>query len=118
MPSSLRSAQVLDRDLAAKIIQKEVRKYLKGIGFYRARQIASPEREPISLYIEKRSRSHSRKSKQSKQSKSGSRGPRQHTPSQSHSPERGAMQETTIIAELSGLKQTDLFHDQVANASD
>ena len=76
MPSSLVSAQGLDRDLAAKIIQKEVRKYLKVIGFYQARQIHSPDREPINFFIEKRSRSHSRKSNKQQQSKSrsGSRG--------------------------------------------
>jgi len=30
---------------AAKIIQKEVRKFLNGLGFYQARQVDSPDHE-------------------------------------------------------------------------
>lgn len=97
------------------------------MGFYHARQIDSPEREAqISLFIEKRSQSNSRKSKSRSKSRSGSRGHRQqHSPSmmqhseQAGSPERGGLQETTIIAQLSGLKQTDLFKDaDMATESD
>ena len=49
------SVELLDRELAAKIIQKEVRKYLKFIGFYQARQLDSnaidTSHEPINLFI-------------------------------------------------------------------
>lgn len=37
------------------MIQREVRKYLKRLGFYEAKEILSPDREPlISLFIEKK----------------------------------------------------------------
>lgn len=38
---------------AALTIQREVRKYLNRLGFYEAREILSPDREPqINLFIE------------------------------------------------------------------
>lgn len=111
MPSSLISAQRMSRDGAATVIQVEVRKYLKQIGFYHARQIDSPDREAqISLFIEKRSRkSRSRDSKKSKQSRSrsGSRGLRQSPKLSlpaSELPSPDHKKETTMIVQLSGLR--------------
>jgi len=118
MPSTLVSAQRPDRDLAAKVIQTEVRKYLKSIGFYHARQVDSPAREAqVSLFIERKNLTHTKKSKQSKSG--GSHGRRLATPPHISEDERLAdsdpqhpLQETTIIAELSGLKQTDFFYEE------
>ena len=50
----------MTKENAAQIIQKEVRKFLRTLGFYEAREVSSPEREPqISLFIEKRRQSRS-----------------------------------------------------------
>jgi hypothetical protein len=64
------------RARAATKIQREVRKYLQRLGFYEAKEILSPEREPqINLFIEKKInpiievKAHKKKSK----SRSGSR---------------------------------------------
>ena len=81
----------MSKENAAQVIQKEVRKFLKTLGFYEAREVSSPDREPqISLFIEKR--------QQSKQS------------SVKASPEQLRDQkETTVIAELSGFKKDDII---------
>ena len=87
----------MTQDNAATVIQKEVRRFLKTLGFYEAREVSSPEREPqISLFIEKRKRSQSRSASKSKS--------RQASPEQYHD-----LQETTVIAELSGYKKDDLI---------
>ena len=84
----------MTQENAASVIQKEVRRFLKTLGFYEAREVSSPEREPqISLFIEKR------KSRSGSKSKS-----RQTSPEQYHD-----LQETTVIAELSGYKKSDIL---------
>ena len=57
----------MTQDNAASIIQKEVRRFLKTLGFYEAREVSSPEREPqISLFIEKRTGSRSKSNSKSR----------------------------------------------------
>jgi hypothetical protein len=97
-PSYFLGGGRISRDDAALTIQKEVRRYLKQLGFYEAHQVAVDESSPspsISLFVHKRSKSNSRK----------------------HSPEQ-PLQSTTVIAELSGYKQGDIFGAQSGTSSE
>ena len=94
------------------MIQKEVRKYLKCLGFYEARQVGSPDSSPkIALYVERKS----------SKSRSGSKG-RKSTIERNEISERYSrktspdeinnqnnFQETTVIVELTGIKNHELF---------